>query len=319
MRQGASSFIANVALVVGVAATAAIAAAVIVPRHESGAGPAALMADAPGRLKAKDTIDVRPPAMPETAALPALDRLRPGTSAGPFEPLAPPMAAAASALSLAAHEQVAALTPVESVPPAALAPLRTVELDSHEVHAVPRHDEPVRPVTIVNRPESAGKAERAAPKRTVESPRPHREAAAAQVAAKEAVAPGGVNLAGPAIVTAPLELNVAGKPLRLFGVNPPASGDMCAPSADFAARSCPDVSRQALAARVGADGDVSCRVLAAGGGSALPAVCADHTGADLATYLVEHGFALADPNDMVDYSGAETQAKTAHSGLWSYR
>jgi endonuclease YncB( thermonuclease family) len=137
--------------------------------------------------------------------------------------------------------------------------------------------------------------------------------------APPAPAAGGRRLDGRAIVTAALELNVDGKPLRLAGVKVPAAGDMCTPGAAYAARACPDVSRQALAALVGPKGPVSCRIIAVGGAAALPAVCTDRKGDDLGSYLVAHGFALADGNDMVDYSAAEDQAKAAHSGLWHYR
>jgi endonuclease YncB( thermonuclease family) len=131
-------------------------------------------------------------------------------------------------------------------------------------------------------------------------------------------APSGPRLNGRAIVTAALELNVAGKPLRLAGVTLPITTDLCAPNAGYAARSCADVTRQALAARVGPKGEVSCQILG-GGSSAWPAVCQDRAGQDLGAYLIAHGFALADDSDMIDYSAVETQARAARSGLWSYR
>ncbi|HEX4113475.1 MAG TPA: hypothetical protein VH020_13155, partial [Stellaceae bacterium] len=102
------------------------------------------------------------------------------------------------------------------------------------------------------------------------------------------------------------------------GVKLPVSTDLCAPNAGYAARSCADVTRQALAAWVAAKGDVSCQILGAGR-AAWPAVCHDRSGEDLAAYLIEQGFALADDNDMIDYSAVETRARAARSGLWSYR
>ncbi|MGH6980377.1 MAG: hypothetical protein ACREFC_04145, partial [Stellaceae bacterium] len=227
----------------------------------------------------------------------------------PFEPPAPPMAEASRAPNRPAGEQMAALTPPQSAPSSvAPPPLKTVDVAPRDIHPVPRHDAPMHQVTIVGRE----REERAKPPK-------HIADAPSDILAAASAKEEGVRLTGIAIVTAPLELNVAGKPLRLFGIKAPAGGDMCAPNPDYVARACPDVSRQALAARIGKDGEVTCHILASGGRDSLPAVCRDRTGADLATYLVSHGFALADPNDMVDYAAAETQAKTARSGLWSYR
>jgi endonuclease YncB( thermonuclease family) len=318
MSQGVSSSVANIALAVGIAAAVAIAVAFAVPDRNGGK---------PVHPGARKAVYLRlPPPAPRAAAVPIasnkpvaaapVDDLRSSGVEEPYEPPAPPTVEAAASPSRPAGEQVAALTPMESAPSAVAPPLRTVELQSHEIHAVPPHDQPMRPVTIVNR-EDRAPVGHATPKHAeLLSPPPRDEGRAPVRSAKET---NGVRLAGPAIVTAALELNVAGKPLRLYGVKPPASGDMCAPGTNYAARACPDVSRQALAARIGKDGEVTCRILATGGRQALPAVCADGTGTDLATYLVEHGFALADPNDMVDYSVAETHAKDAHTGLWSYR
>jgi endonuclease YncB( thermonuclease family) len=139
--------------------------------------------------------------------------------------------------------------------------------------------------------------------------------------AKGAAAPAktGDNLAGTAIVTAALEINVEGKPLRLYGVKPPETSDRCQPGPNYAARSCPDVSRDALAEMLRSDSRVSCHVLGTGSQSVLPAVCADDKGRDIASYLVGNGLALADPSETADYSGPEKQARLTGAGLWHYR
>jgi endonuclease YncB( thermonuclease family) len=327
MTQGVSSSVANLALAVGIAAAVAIAVAFAVPRYERGAAPAVLPASAP---EGKGGIYLHLPPLPkgttipakasEPAAVPPVDTSRSGDMAEPFEPPAPPTVEVAQAPARPAAEQVAALTPPEAPPVAAPPPLRTVALENHEIHAVPQRDAPTRRVTIVNREDRPAPVERAPAKHAETALPRHRDLANGAVPVKPATAEVGVKLAGPAIVTGALELNVAGKALQLYGVKAPTNSDMCAPNADYAARSCPDVSRQALAARIGTDGEVSCRILATGGRQSLPAVCKDSTGADLAAYLVQHGFALAEANDMmIDYSAAETQAKGARTGLWSYR
>lgn len=309
MTQRGSSLAANLALAVGVAAVAAIVVVVATPRHGD------VARSATPQHPAKTSVYVALPPVQQADVAPPDNSLRSTGALEPFEPPAPPMLEASAPTKRPAGEQVAALTPPEATPTVVPPPLRTVELENHEIHPVPQRDEPMRRVTIVDRDEPA------APPKHADAARPRRpDALEDRAPAAPESDQVGVKLAGPAIVTGALELNIAGKPLRLFGVKPPASGDMCAPTADYAARACPDVSRQALAARIGPEGEVSCRILATGGRQALPAVCKDGTGADLARYLVAHGFALAEPNDMmIDYSAAETQAKNAHTGLWSYR
>lgn len=278
---------------------------------------------------------------------------RPAPVAAPYEPPAPPMNAAvaptpsesptppaafsaadlrppqltpgfarASSPAAPAGDRAVTVRPGDPVPA-----LRTVKLEQHEVHAIPNRDVPVHRVTVVGRP---GGPRLAAPRPAAPPPRqrlarresapPARHEAPKHAAAKTPLqAQGGPNIKGPAVVTAALELNVDGRPLKLYGLKRPPKSDLCAPSPAYAARSCPDASRQALAAHLGHDGPVACRILAVGGRSALPAVCSDNHGHDLGTYLVRHGFALAAANDILDYSAAEKQAKAAHRGLWRYR
>lgn len=324
MTRSDSSVGTSLALVAAVAAVAVTAAVVLVPRTDS--SHAAQTAHANNNA----VYVVLPPPPAEAVSTAATGESI--ATAEPFEPPAPPMIAAVPSPAMPAptvaaavparHSrgvQVAALsppgasdlTPVD-VPP----PLRAIERENR--HAAVRHDEPERRANVAEREHDAiSTVEHAPPKHTAAA---RNRGDAGDTANAAATGDTGAKVDGPAIVTGPLELNVAGTPLRLYGVKAPSSGDMCAPNPEYAARSCPDVSRAALAARIGQGGKVSCRILASGGRQALPVVCKDGTGTDLANYLVAHGFALAEANDMmIDYSAAETQAKNAHSGLWSDR
>ena len=321
-RSNDASLRTSLALVIAIAAVAAIAAVVLVPRSDTGraaqiarAGdstvyivlpPPAVAAAPPAASATEASIATAEPFEPPA---PAMIAAAPPAAPPPPLPATPSTVAAAPPVRPSPGVQVAALTPPEpaadptpfAVPP----PLRVIEHENRSVHAAsPRGG--TKPT-----------AERAPPKRVAALPDRRDTGAGDGTGARDDV---GVKIDGPAIVTGALELNVAGKPLRLYGVKAPGSGDMCAPNAEYAPRSCPDVSRDALAAHIGPNGKVSCRILASGGREALPAVCKDSTGADLASYLVAHGFALAEANDMmIDYSAAETQAKNAHTGLWSNR
>ncbi len=325
MTRSNSSLGTSLALVAAVAAVAVIAAVVMVPRGDS--SHAAQTAQANNNA----IYVVLPPPAAEAASSAATAELI--ATAEPFEPPAPPIIAAAPspavppptivAAAPARHSpgvQVAALTPPGASPDLTLVdvppPLRAIERENR--HAVVRHDEPERRASVADREHDTISSAEPAPPKHAAAMRDRGDTG--DIASRRTTDDTGAKVDGPAIVTGPLELNVAGTPLRLYGVKAPGSGDMCAPNAEYAARSCPDVSRAALAARIGQGGKVSCRILASGGRQALPAVCKDSTGTDLASYLVAHGFALAEANDMmIDYSAAETQAKNAHTGLWSDR
>ncbi|HEY0522396.1 MAG TPA: hypothetical protein VGD08_03340 [Stellaceae bacterium] len=148
-------------------------------------------------------------------------------------------------------------------------------------------------------------------------------------AQEAAAATAGRRLAGHAEAAGATALRVDGRPVRLFGIRPPAGGDRCAApeQPDGRAMPCGDRARDALAARLksASRGEVSCRlvVAAAGGaengGAGAAAVCLDAGGVDLAGFLVGEGLALADPAQSSDYAGAERVARTLRKGLWLYR
>jgi endonuclease YncB( thermonuclease family) len=205
-------------------------------------------------------------------------------------------------------------------------PLPTVALHSHDVHGIAESDAVVMPVTLLNRDGRvlAVERERAPGARgnatanmegSAGNGRTGRMAGKATPVALE----GAPNLTGAGIVTATLELNVDGHPLRLHGLKAPENSDMCAPSAQFAARACPEVSREALAGLLRRDSKVECHVMPPSGGAALPAICADTGGADLGRALIARGLALADDGASADYADAERQARASHLGLWQYR
>jgi endonuclease YncB( thermonuclease family) len=351
MRAGKPSYFANVVLAAGVMLAAAFGIAFALLYHPERPPPAETIylpvqpqarvpAPAPP-LPAATAPSLEPahPAPAEPAAPPAPARPTP-VIYEPYEPPPPPTVAAGASIDAdvgaAGPSSDAAQPPPD--PNAAITvragqappPLRTVELETHDIHAVPTRDQPTRPVTIDHKRIAAAIEREPPPPRAAEPPararvedeeppRPAPKPRLAEARPKKAAAVAGPNLSGLAIVTSVLELNVGGRPLLLFGLKPPANSDVCAPSTDYAPRACPEVSRDMLSAMLETNNRVSCRVLAPSARQAMPAVCTDEHGNDLGRELVAHGFALADQNEMVDYSGAEKNAKMAGLGLWHYR
>jgi len=264
------------------------------------------------------TIETAPTA---PAPPPALDPLPSQADSEPYEPPPPPMVAAAPMPDAPSPPGDAAI----GVKQGGSRALRTVDAEAPDVDAVPDRDATRRAVTMADRERRAAAvdSQRSSRKTIAANEAPRAAGANAKGGPKlspiAATAGNGPAISGPAIVTSALELNVDGRPLKLYGLKSPAATDMCAPNPDHAARFCPDVSRDVLATLLGPDNRVICRVLAVGARAALPAVCTDDKGSDLGTYLVARGFALADGDDTVDYSGAEKQARNDRLGLWHYR
>jgi endonuclease YncB( thermonuclease family) len=321
MKQVVSAFVANMALAIGVTLVVAIAVGFTWADWNRPPAPSSARVAASGRGHGANTfylpIPARPALPPAVANQPSsgpINDLPPQTAqrqapAGspsalpslatpePFEP--PPPITAGEAPARQPPEQVASLSgaapppdPTTSAPPSAngmpLPALRHTALDTSALDQIPSHL-PAAPSG------TAGGA-----------PYP------------SSVSLGGPGIRGHATVTAALELNVAGRMLRLYGLAPPRAGEMCGQGAPFAPRSCAEVSRQALARYLANNTQVTCRVFAAGGGAAA-AVCADRDGHDLGAYLVSRGLALAEANGIVDYSAAQQQARAARAGLWQYR
>jgi endonuclease YncB( thermonuclease family) len=315
MKRDVSSSFANIALAVGVTVAVAVAVGFAVGGwNHAGVTPPAVAPKVAGAaielsLPAPAPKGATPPATsaratPPVIAVPTADAL---ATTQPFEPPAPPIATVAPV-------QVAALpgAGLRALQQGAAAPIPALRTTALETVPPPTPRRPRPAVGVPHRapppsPEPAAARE----------PVPPQPAGAAPFISQAAL--DGPGLRGDATVTGPLELNVEGRLLRLYGLAPPEDSDMCSPGEPFAARSCAEVARQALAKLLAGNSQVTCRVLATGGGVALPAVCADRDGSDLGLYLVSRGFALAESNDTVDYSPAQKQAKAKNLGLWQYR
>jgi endonuclease YncB( thermonuclease family) len=137
----------------------------------------------------------------------------------------------------------------------------------------------------------------------------------------------GPQIAGAAVAAGATALRVGGRPLHLFGIRPPASGDRCAAGGNAAPANgtqarrtlpCQERAQDTLAARLVRKANISCRFP----GGARPdgsAICLDGDGVDLAGLLVAEGLALADPAQSYDYVGAEGIARAQKRGLWLFR
>jgi endonuclease YncB( thermonuclease family) len=144
---------------------------------------------------------------------------------------------------------------------------------------------------------------------------PPREPAAARPAGS------GTQVAGAAEASGATALRVGSRPVVLFGISPPASGDRCAAGGGAQARGtlpCAEQARGILAAHLARKINVSCRFPAAAR-AVSAAICLDGDGVDLAGMLVAEGLAIADPAQSYDYVGAESVARTQKRGLWLFR
>jgi len=137
----------------------------------------------------------------------------------------------------------------------------------------------------------------------------------------------GTQIAGTAEVSGATALRIGNRPLRLFGISPPASGDRCAAGGTAAIGNgaqarrtlpCLEQAQGTLAARLARKANVSCRFPAAARADGA-AICLDGDGVDLAGMLVAEGLALADPAQSYDYVGAESVARSQKRGLWLFR
>jgi endonuclease YncB( thermonuclease family) len=210
--------------------------------------------------------------------------------------------------------------------------LPSVDVAPRTVHTVPDVEPPGSSVTIVDRngrtlkelgpssglspgyvpsvgPGGAQTASRGSPRPVLVPPSPN---------SRIALAAPGTTFDGRGIAAGGLTLSVAGRTVRLFGVRSPDPRDQCGlgPGDN---RSCSDVARGALTQRLQHYPTVACRVPPGQRGGDQAAICTDNSGADLAQFLVDQGYALADTNQSFDYFGAEGVARSYRRGLWRYR
>lgn len=222
-----------------------------------------------------------------------------------------PQASAAIPPAVAVAPEPSAGSSQPAVQLAAAAPgddLPVIEVPERVVHSVPDEEPPPQPVTLKGR-----------------DGRDMRPRSATQLAARPAMPAPSPSPApmpmirGAAHVGDVVSLMVQGRTVPLFGVKAPQAGDRCAAAPQMAPRSCGEVARAALAARLKANPAVSCRI-PPGQRAAVPgAICLDSTGVDLAGFLIGEGLALADPAQSYDYAGAENVARSTRRGLWRYR
>ncbi len=231
---------------------------------------------------------------------------RPGVpgAANPAGAVAAPLAAVPPAApAVRPIADAAPATPPAAAPPAAAPDLPTIEVKPRPVHTVPDDTPPPRPVTLQDGDPLAGMPQAVA--RSVPPPAPRQTPA--------------IVIVGAAHADNSVSLTVRGRIVPLFGVRAPKRGDRCAAVPGPSPRACAEVARDALATRLHADANVSCRVPPGQRGGGGAAVCLDSTGVDLAGFLVGAGFVLADPAQSYDYVGAETIARSFRRGLWRYR
>jgi endonuclease YncB( thermonuclease family) len=260
------------------------------PEHIDPA-PVGAMSESEARIPVAPPAEAPAEAPPQPAQSAAVDAAAPPAAA---EPAAPPRLPQLAERTIAARP--ARTVPEDEAPP----PPRPVEIHRSPALGAPGSDR--RQVTSG----TPGEPARAALQLSPRAPAP-----------RDAARP--IQIAGTAEPSGATALRVAGKPLRLFGVRPPAGGDRCAPSALGAKPlPCADQASKLLAARLARNAGVSCRVPAPSR-AADAAICLDADGVDLGGLLVAEGLAVADPSQSYDYVGAESVARSNHRGLWLFR
>jgi endonuclease YncB( thermonuclease family) len=189
-------------------------------------------------------------------------------------------------------------SPAAEVPAAQLPALSEVKVAERPIHAVPQEAAAPTGGQAVDLPaRSAGQSDE-----VKFGPRP------------VTAAPPARQFGGTATVAGPVGLKIEATEISLFGIKRAGEGDRCGE----AAGDCATAARQALAARVGAAGQVSCRIPAPRPGPAY-AICLDAGGVDLSGFLIAQGLALADTGQSYDYVGAEGIARNLKRGLWKFR
>ncbi len=118
-------------------------------------------------------------------------------------------------------------------------------------------------------------------------------------------------LSGPARVVSGDRLEVAGRMLRLAGVDAPDPGQRC----EIAGRAY-DCGRIAATALMDLTVGVAVRCEILGGGDPAPARCRLPDGYDLAEGMVYAGWALAWPREANPLRAREEIARERHHGLW---
>lgn len=273
-----------------------------------------------------------PPAANRAEAIAAIGEPKEGEAVA----VSAPASATPAADAPASASQVAAATP----PAGALPALPTRDVGEWRTHAVPEDATlpPPKPFDLripsSSAQSSSGQHAGAPPQGAAPTPaspafRPFASLEIPSAAAAHSAPSGeaGPQIAGAAVAAGATALRVGGRPLHLFGIRPPASGDRCAAGGNAAPAGgtqaqrtlpCQERAQDTLTARLVHKANISCRFP----GGARPdgsAICLDGDGVDLAGLLVAEGLALADPAQSYDYVGAEGIARAQKRGLWLFR
>jgi endonuclease YncB( thermonuclease family) len=126
-------------------------------------------------------------------------------------------------------------------------------------------------------------------------------------------------LRGYALINDDASLQVQGKTVHLFGIYIPDTGRKCRSNI----RPVQCASRAALALDFKIQGFVNCFVQEKNRDRSVNAVCylgrsSFSDGLDLATYLIEHGWALALPDAPFEYHASEKIARHNNRGVWGF-
>lgn len=121
-------------------------------------------------------------------------------------------------------------------------------------------------------------------------------------------------VAGKAQVIDGDEIVIAGRHIRLFGIDAPDVDQTCTGRKGDVAY-CGRLAAQALAKLTGGGQPLACNVVARAAGGRLLADCAIGP-FDVNEQMVLDGWALADPADGAAYARAEAFAKARKEGLW---
>lgn len=141
--------------------------------------------------------------------------------------------------------------------------------------------------------------------------------AATRIAALALLAPlaaPDVSLTGPATVIDGATLAVGGRPVRLHGIAAPTLDQTCF-DAQERGYPCGRVAAEALRARIG-DASIACEAQGAAEDGSPRARCR-LGGDDLAAWLVENGYAVADRGVSADYAAQDARAWGRRRGLWA--
>ncbi len=112
------------------------------------------------------------------------------------------------------------------------------------------------------------------------------------------------------------EIELAGKRVRLYGIDAPELGQTCwYQNKEFP---CGHYAKRNLWINV-KDQRLTCREKSVGDGGVVVALCFDAQGRDVAGDLVRNGWALALPKQVEVYIKAAAEAKRQKLGLWNFR